>query len=319
MVPICILGIILLLVFDSEVSGQQFAKVRAEVTNRLLKLKPKSTSRIKYELIVPAKPRKLPENLTLDVVYKEGHYDFEYVVLRFEREQTQPFVKVTRFKYGSALRFWVKHSKKYSQGDRYIAERGQIAKREFDELLARSVLYFDSQINRIDKPRTYYDKRTKTWHGSGIEGSSLTVTSGDGSVTLRLCNSMSLADPILQGSGSLVGSVEARKDNGYDFLRENVFWEVYDDHLIISNIFSPIDDKEAEAIIIGRLSEPNMSNDYHDYYRQTALVEILGEIGTLKLIDPLNKVISNNGLEPDWNRYAAMAANEAIRKIYSRK
>lgn len=306
-----------LLFFSYNTDGQSFKAVRSEVVTRLLKLKPQNKKRVTYKLAVPRKPRELPQNLQLDLVYKIGHYEFEYVVLRFERHHERPSVDATMFSFGSALKFWTEYSK-YAKGDGYIAKIGQLPNEVFDKLVEKAVLLFDSSITKIERPIIKFDKRRGIVHVGGFGSTSITSSSGDGHVIFQISNLDSPRKTVISDQGSLVGSLESRKSNGYDYLRANTIWEVFDAYLEKKDFLVPLENKEAEKIIINRLNEPNLTTDYADYFRQAALVKILGEIGTTDSLPTLLKVINNNGLEDSWSTYLSEIASDSILKINSR-
>lgn len=295
------------------VPAQSFSDVRREVLRELTSLKPRNTKEIIYSVQVPRRQRPLPSDLRLDIVYKVGHYSFKYVVLRFKRTNERSAVSVTRFAYGSALDFWKPYAK---EGDIFAADSMQMPAVDFSSLIRKAVTYFDSDIVETDIPRRIR-RKDGVWVIGGVGGRSMTLTSGDGNVSFRL-SAPNASKPLLEGSGSLVSDVRRRASNGYDFIRANLFWNVFDKYILSVNSFIPLPDSEGEALAISRLGEANLFTSYHDYYRQAAYVEFLGAKGTAAAIPVLEKVSTNNGLEPDWNKYLAQDAACAISKIRSR-
>ena len=124
--------------------AQSWSSMRSDIVKELTALKPKNTPRYVYHVRVPMRPRAIPANVRVDIVYKDGHYDFEYVALRFERLEGEPQVKISYFSYGSALAFWREYSK--SKKDIYSAKQGAMPVAEFDRLLTRAFAYYDSEI-----------------------------------------------------------------------------------------------------------------------------------------------------------------------------
>jgi len=87
----CFAVILLFLLCFHKITAQNSNSVRQEVINRLKKIKPPDSAKYIYKLTVPQKMPDLPENLRLDIIYKIGHYEFQYVALRFEREKGKDF------------------------------------------------------------------------------------------------------------------------------------------------------------------------------------------------------------------------------------
>jgi hypothetical protein len=293
-------------------TAQDFSSIRQKVIRDLSALKPKNSQDYRFKVIVPTKPRGLPENIRLDLVYKIGHYDFEYVALRFERRSDDKCVNVTYFSYGSALDFWKEWSEK---GTTYTAKQAVMPVEEFDKLMMLAVTYFDSEISSTPIIRS---TRGKGGSWSYRTTFSMSYSSSDGHILVNTNEAEKWSKPIIEGNGSLVANVKSRALNGYNYIRPNLFWNVFHDYLEKNNIFRALQTEEAERIAIARLAEPNLSTDYGDYYRQSAFVEFLGANGTRDSLPILEKVSKQNGLEKDWDKYLFDDAQAAIAKIKSR-
>jgi hypothetical protein len=318
--------LILLFLFGFHIaSAQKTNSVRQEVINRLNKIKPPNTKNYVYKVIVPVKFSALPENLQLDFVYKIGHYEFEYVALRFEKKRNEDFVTVTRFVYGSALNFWKEYSK-YAKGDAYPTEQVKLPVKDFNEMLNLAYTYYQSDIVKeyielkTTKCRLKDGKLTGTCFGSGIGSVSSSWSSGDGSIAIRLSDTLAKSDSIINEKGTLYpGDLKSRSSDGYQKLRVHLFWEVFYQYFEKNNIFTALDNQTAEEIAISRLNETPFDRSYTDYYRQSLYVEILGEIGTAKALPVLKKLAKTNGLEKDWDKYLSQDAEKAIEKIKLRE
>jgi hypothetical protein len=296
------------------------SEIRRETIKKLTALKPPNTKEYVYKLNVPQKTPVLPENLRLDFVYKIGHYEFQYVALRFEKEKNTDFVNVTRFIYGSALGFWREYSD-YAKGDGYIAEQGKLAVADFDKLLNLAYLLHQSNIesefiNSKKPPKRFADGLRR---GYGVGSKTYTYSSADGSIIFNLLDAKNDFRPVIKESGTLIaGKLKERLSNGYQQIRTHLFWEVFHDYLEKNNIFAGLDKAKAEEIAVSRLEESPMSNDYHDYYRKSLYVEFLGELGTIKALPILKKLAEGNSLEKDWDKYLKARAEKAIEKIKGR-
>lgn len=318
--------VILLYLFTFQISfAQNTETVRQEVLNRLKKLKPANPKNYVYKLAVPRKTPALPKNLRLDIVYKIGHYDFQYIALRFEMEKSEGFVRVTRFVYGSALNFWKKYSE-YSKGDAYSATEGKLAVKDFNDLLNLAYTLYQSNIekkyleSKMVKPKTKSGRRAGSGSGSGLEGTSRTGSSGDGSIIINLSDQQNISASIINETGTLhADNLKNRISNGFEDLRIHLFWEVFHDYFEKNNIFADLEHEKAEEIAISRLEEPQFNKNYTDYYRQSLYVEILGAIGTAKALPILKKLVKQNGLEKDWDKYLSEDTQKAIEKINSRE
>jgi hypothetical protein len=302
--------------------AQNVNPARQEVLSRLKNLKPLNKKNYVYKIIVPNKTQNLPENLRLDIVYKIGHYEFKYVALRFEKLKDEDFVNVTQFVYGSALPFW----KEYSKGEIYGATQGKLAVSEFNRLMNLAFILYQSNIEKeyvepkILKTKTRGGRLSGIGSGSGVSGSSITMSSGDGRIAIRLANNQANSVPIINQTGTLhAGELKERISNGYEDLRVHLFWEVFYDYFEKNNIFAKLDNTKAEEIAISRLKESPFNKSYTDYYRQALYVKILGEIGTVNSLPILKKLTENNGLEKDWNKYLSEDALQVIEKIKLRE
>ena len=295
--------------------------LRQEAIKKLSELKPPPKKNYIYKINVPRKPLLAPENLRLDIVYKIGHYDFQYIALRFEREKNADFVNATRFIYGSALGFYTEYSLKYSKGDAYVAERGKLPAADFDKLLRLAYLLYQSNIEEeFVEPKPPKGSAGRFGRGYGVGSVTSTYSSADGSIILSLLDAKKDFRPVIKDTGTLIaGNLENRVSNGYARLRTHLFWEIFHDYLEQNKIFTALDKTAAEEIAVSRLEEQPMSNDYHDYYRQSLYVEILGEFGTTKALPILKKLSEGNSLEKDWDKYLKEDAAKAIEKIKGRE
>lgn len=286
--------------------AQNESSIRQEVIKQVAELKPQNTKKLRYKVVVPQKIQVLPDDLRLDLSYKIGHYEFQYVTLRFERDRTEPFVRVTKFSYGSALDFY----KQYAKPDSYIVEQGKISNEVFDKLLTSATLLYQSSIEEeCINPQT------------GCPGGSATRSwsSGNGAIIFNLADTKNPTKSIIIESGTLhAGGVKDQISNGYDDLRVHLFWQVFYDYLNKNPIFHQLDVATAEEIAISRLKEPQTITNYTDYFRLSAYIHILGNIGTSNAIAVLKKIAGKNSLEDDWSKYLSRNALEAVNKIETR-
>jgi hypothetical protein len=312
-------AVVLLLLFGWHTApAQNVNPARQEVLSRLKNLKPPNKKNYVYKIIVPDKTQNLPENLSLDLVYKIGHYEFKYVALRFEKLKDEDFVNVTQFVYGSALPFW----KEYSKGEIYSATQGKLAVSDFNKLMDLAFTLYQSNIEKeYVEPKIVKTKKGRSaGQGYGSGGGSWTGSSGDGRIAIKLSDKQTDSVPIINKTGTLhAGELKERISNGYEDLRVHLFWEVFYNYFEKNNIFTKLDSAETEEIAISRLKEAQFNWSYTDYYRQTLYVKILGEIGTLNALPILEKLAENNGLEKNWNKYLSEDTLLAIEKIRSRE
>ena len=294
--------------------AQTWSAIRRDIVKELTALKPKNTARYVYDVRVPVRPRTIPGNVRVDLVYKDGHYDFQYVALRFERREGEPLVKISYFSYGSALAFWQEYSK--SKKDTYSAKHGTMPVAEFDRLLIRAVAYYDSDIAKTYVPARPY-KRKGVWYYPGMSGDSRSWSSGDGSLQFAVSSGPKL---LIKGDASLYGAdLKSRMENGYEEIRANLFWKLFHDRVTSSVALRPIPATEIEAIAIARLTEPLFSNTYRDYYGLAVFVELLGEFGTESSLETLRRLSFDSGLELDWHEHIQSDVSGAVKKISSRK
>ena len=293
--------------------GQTWSAIRRDIVKELTALKPRNTSRYIYDVRVPVRPRALPADVRVDLVYKDGHYEFEYVALRLERREGDPLVKVTHFSYGSALGFWREYSK--SKKDTYTANHGTMPVAEFDRLLTRAVAYYDSDIAKTYVPARPY-KRNGVWHYPGMSGDSRSWSSGDGSLVFAVSSGSNL---LIQGDASLYGDLKSRMENGYEEIRANLSWKLFHDRVTSSVVLRQIPATEIESLAIARLTEPRFSNTYRDYFGMAVFVELLGEFGTENSLETLRRLSFDSGLEPDWHEHIQSDVSGAVKKISSRK
>jgi hypothetical protein len=295
--------------------AQSWSSVRSDIVKELTALKPKNTSRYVYDVRVPIRPRAIPANVRVDIVYKDGHYDFEYVALRFERLEGEPQVKISYFSYGSALAFWREYSK--SKKDTYIAKLGTMPVAEFDRLLTRAFAYYDSEIAETYVPPKPVKRNGKWYLGGGMSGSSRSWSSGDGSVVVAVSSGK---DSIIRADASLYGDdLKSRMDNGYEEIRATLFWKLFHDRVTTSVLLREIPKANIENLAIARLNEPPQANTYRDYFGQAVFVELLGEFGTAKSLETLKRVSFDSGLDPDWHEHIQRDVSDAVKKISSRR
>ena len=293
--------------------AQSWRTIRLDIVKDLTALRPKNKAQLIYRVRVPARPRTLPQNIRVDLVYKDGHYDFGYMAVRFERRAREPLVQVSYFSFESALPFWREYSKR--KEDNYQAKSGTMSVAEFDALLTRALGYYDSDIEEIYVPSKPLKRNGKLYY-HGMPSTSRTSTSGDGSIVIGV---RSGNDSIIKRDGSLYGgNLKSRMDNGYDEMRPNLFWKVFHDRLESSDILHPIPTSEIESVAIARLNEPKLSDSYRDFYRQSLFIEILGEFGTANSLETLKRLSFDSGLEPTWHENIQGDVSHAIKKISSR-
>lgn len=310
-----VFGIIVL--FNGQsILAQKESTIRKQVIQKLSEIKPPDDKKYIYKIVVPNKIEELPSNLRLDISYKIGHYEFQNVALRFEREKSQPFIKATKFAYGSSLAFL----KKYAKPDFYISQQGKISVEDFDKLLKKAYTLYNSNIEKeyvVEKPaKTNKKGGVSAGYGVGGGSSSHSFSSSDGRIILNLINTSNLLKPIIQENGTLhADKLKDRITNGYEDLRVHLFWEVFYDYLENNQILNEIDKLIAEEIAISRLEESQTISNYTEYFRLSAYIKVLGNIGTTKAIPALEKIAKSNMLEEDWNKYLKEDALEAIRTI----
>jgi hypothetical protein len=278
--------------------------VRQEVVATLRKIKPPNTKHWRYAVKVPQMPRRVPDDLRIDLVFKDGHYAFEYVALRFEKRAGDPNVNVSFFSYGSALAFWKEIDEK---PDTRIAKRGTISVEQFDRLATLAFLYYDSDIISTYVPQT-------NGTGEGIA----TLSSGDGTVIIGVDSGSGFSKPLIRASGSLVGNdLRSRMDNDYDVIRPQLFWKVFHDRMEDLTL-SDLEPSAAEGAALDRLREPALTSDYKDYFRRALFVQILGEFGSKASLPFIRKLRESSDLEPDWHALLQDDINKAELRIRSR-
>jgi hypothetical protein len=280
--------------------------VRQEVLATLRKIKPPNTKHWRYAVKVPQIPRRVPDDLRIDLVFKDGHYAFEYVALRFEKRAGDPNVNVSFFSYGSALAFWKEIDEK---PDTRIAKRGTISVEQFDRLATLAFLYYDSDIISTYVPQTDFLE---------VGGGSHTFSSGDGIVIIGVDSGLGFSKQLIRASGSLVGNdLRSRMDNDYDVIRPQLFWKVFHDQMEDLTL-SDLEPSAAEAAALERLQEPPLTSDYKDYFRRALFVQILGEFGSKASLPFVRKLRESSDLEPDWHAYLQDDINKAELRIRSR-
>ncbi len=305
-----ILFFILVVLSPSHLLAQHSDPVAVAVLKKLNSIKPEDTDERSYVIKPAGKRRNLPQNLTLDLVYKIGHYEWDIVALRFERNKGQPIVSVTRIVYGSFLSFW----KPYARPEYHQVNRARMTVSEFDGLLDYALRLYESRIEEEREPECV-TRNDGSVSCTGVGSSSISMSSGDGSILIGLRSSK--AKPVLTESGTLhAGDLRERAVTGIEYVRGYLFWEVFIDALKEYK-FDPIGNKEAEDILVGRLSEPQLVADYRDYYRRSLYVKILGRLGTVAAILPL-KSFSRVGLETNWIEHLNEDVVISIENIESR-
>jgi hypothetical protein len=285
----------------TSVSAQQTASIRRDVAQRLKSIKPKDTKEYVYRVKVPVKPLRLPSSLRLDLVYKIGHYQWDLVALRFERSGGSPFVNISQVVFSSAFPF-IKEDSKIK--DSYSVKVGRLSVQEFDQLLSLAYTLYRSNIER------------KYIGTSNRNGFSMTSSSGDGTIILQLTKTSPSSSSIISESGTLhAGDFSARVTSDYEYVRVHLFWQVFHEYLKTHSILHDMDKEQAVDLLIARLKEPPMADDYKDYDRQALYVHTLGELGSARAIQTLEHIAQNTGLEENWSGFLKQDVSEAIEKI----
>jgi hypothetical protein len=299
-----------------QISPAQMAdSVQKKVVKKLEEIKPTDTKDFIYKIAAADKIEKLPDDLRLDIIYRIGHYEWDLVALRFEREKANPLVKVTQFRYSSTLDFYREWNN--NKPDSYAAQQGQIAVKDFDRLLTLAYTLYKSDIKREETPREPCDDCPLS---SLIRIPPMDFSTADGLIILNLKSVENNPQIFIKESGVLhTGDLKIRAASTFERVRAHLFWEVFNDALGKQNIFADLEKSKTEEIAISRLEEPQMINDYNDYFRQLLYILLLGETGTSKALPILETKAKTGGLEKDWDETLTRAARAMIGKIKARK
>lgn len=280
-----------------------FAQSRAEIDRvvyeKLHQIKPKNTRDAKYSIVLPKSEAQLPADLRLDIVYKIGHYQWELGTLRFERSSNDETVAITKLTHSSAFDFY----RQWSLGeDKSAVLRATMPKADFGRLLRTALRFYEADIVR--KPMELM--------GCGSSGDGTFIFSLAGTVAGRNGESLSK-----KGNGQIVGDILHRTECGYDEVRDTLFWEVFDDYLKANVLFVELEQYLVEGLLIARLTDEPISDNYLDYFRRLLLVHLLGAFGTTKSIPALERASESN-LEDTWKKHLREDAEDSTRKIQAR-
>ena len=280
--------------------AQQPASIEQQVLKRLKEIKPKDSKEHVYRIVAPSKPLILPATLQLDLVYKIGHYRWSLVAFRFERKKGEPFVDVSQVFFRSALPFWREAIK---ITDSYGVRHGRLRVQEFDDLISLAYGLYKADI------KSKYIGPANQFSGS-IAGSS-----GDGDILVGLIDTASTPRIIIRESGTLaVGDLSKRVIGGFDYVRLHLFWEVFHTHFQNHPLTEEVG-RDAAKLLISRLNEPPISDDYRDFFRLSLYVRVLAELGEPEAIPTLNNLGHKSGLKGNWSEYLKEEIGEAIKKI----
>jgi hypothetical protein len=283
------------------VSG--FAQSRSEIDRlvyqRLREIKPKNTRTAKYSILMPKAGSPLPENLDLNIVYKIGHYAWEIGALRFGLSSKEDTVAITKLTHNSVLPFYREWT---DRKEEFHVQRATIPKADFYRLLVTALMFYDADIARTPVE----------FMGCG--------SSGDGTLMFEVSGSFVGKDRdrwTRQGNGNIVGDITGRTKCGYDEVRDTLFWEVFDEYLKANVTFTNAERSEVEDLLIARLSDNPIADNYKDYFRRSLLVDLLGEFGTSKSIPALERA-GEAKLEGNWQKYLREDVENSTRKIQQR-
>lgn len=285
----------------ASMSALQAKSVNRQVAQRLKSIKPKNTKLWVYQVRVPLRPLELPSSLRMDLVYKIGHYSWDLVALRFERHNGSPYVDISQVVFSSAFPF-IKVDMNVT--DSYSVRHGKLSVKDFDRLLTLAYTLYRSDIEAeyVGSPGKSYG--------------SVTGSSGDGTILLQLAKVPPEPRSIIRESGTLhVGNLANRVEGGYESVRVHLFWEVFYEYLKTHSILNDMEREQAVDLLIERLKEPPMADDYRDFFRQTLYVETLGELGSARAIQALREAAENSKLEEDWKTFLKRDVSEAIERI----
>ena len=281
--------------------AQQPASIQRQVLKRLTEIKPKDSKEHVYRIVAPLKPLSLPASLRLDLVYKIGHYRWSLVAFRFERKKGEPFVDVSQTFYRSALPFWKEATK---AKDSYGVRHGRLRVQEFDDLL-----YLAYALYKADIESKYIGPANR------ISGS-ITSSSGDGDILVELIDRAITPRIIIRDSGTLaVGDLSERVVAGFDYVRPQLFWEVFHTHFKNHPLTEEVIGSDAAKLLIPRLNEPPISDDYTDYFRLSLYIRVLAELGEPEAVPALKNIGQKARLKGNWSEYLKEDIAEAIEKI----
>ena len=281
--------------------AQQPASIEQQVLTRLKEIKPTDSKEHVYRIVAPLKPLILPASLKLDLVYKIGHYKWSLVAFGFERKRGEPFVDVSQVFFRSALPFWKEAIK---VPDSYGVRHGRLRVQEFDDLLSLAYGLYKGDI------KSQYIGPANQLSGS-IAGSS-----GDGDILVELIDTAGNPGKIIRESGTLAaGDLSKRVIGGFDYVRLHLFWEVFHTHFQNHPLTEEAGGGNAAKLLISRLNEPPISDDYKDYFRLSLYVSVLAELGEPEAIPTLNLIGQKASLKDNWSEYLREEIRKAIEKI----
>jgi hypothetical protein len=280
---------------------QQPDSIRRQVLKRLTAIKPKDTKERVYRIVAPLRPSRLPASLRLDLVYKIGHYQWSLVAFRFERKKDEPFVDVSQVVFRSALPFW---KEAVTVTDSYGVMLGRLKVQEFDDLLSLAYALYKADI-----------KSEYIGPANRISGS-IAGSSGDGVILAELIDTASTPRIIMRESGTLaVGDLSRRVIGGFDYVRLHLFWEVFHTHFRNHPPTELVVGSNAAKLLISRLSEPPISDDYKDYFRLSLYVRVLAELGEPEATTALKDISEKASLKDNWGEYLREEIGKAIERI----
>ena len=284
--------------------AQHPASIEQQVLKRLKEIKPKDSKEHVYRIVAPLKPLILPPSLRLDLVYKIGHYRWSLVALRFERKTGEPFVDVSQTVFRSALPFWKEATE---VKDSYVVRHDRLRVQEFDDLLSLAYALYKADI------KSRYIGPANQFSGS------ITGSSSDGDILVELIDTAITPRIIIRDSGTLaVGDLSERVAGGFDYVRTHLFWEVFHNHFQNHPLKEEVVGSNATKLLIPRLNEPPISDDYRDYFRLSLYVRVLAELGEPEAIPTLQNIGQKARLKGNWSEYLKEDIGKAIEKIKSK-
>ena len=284
--------------------AQQPASIQRQVLKRLTKIKPKDSKDHVYHIVAPLNPLRLPASLRLDLVYEIGHYRWSQVAFRFERKKGEPLVDVTQVFFRSALPFW---KETINAKDSYGVRHGRLRVQEFDDLLSLGYALYKADI------KSKYIGPANRCSGS------ITGSSGDGVILVELIDTGITPRIMIRDSGTLaVGDLSERVTAGFDYVRPHLFWEVFHTHFNNHPLAEEVVGSDAAKLLVPRLNEPPISDDYRDYFRLSLYVRVLAELGEIEAIPTLNNIGQKTRLDDKWSEFLKEDIAKAIEKIKTR-
>lgn len=279
--------------------AQSRAEIDRVVYEKLQQIKPKNTREAKYSIVLPKSEAKLPADHQLDIVYKIGHYQWELGALRFERSSNDEMVAITKLTHSSAFGFY----REWSPGeDKSAVLRATMPKADFGWLLRTALRFYEADIVR--KPLD-------------MMGCS---SSGDGTFMFNLAGTGENKNrgPLSKkGNGRIVGDILHRAECGYDEVRDTLFWEVFDNYLKANVLFVEMEQYRVEDLLLDRMNDQPIADNYLDYFRRSLLVHILGDVGTERSLPALQHAGDAN-LDDSWKKHLREDAENSSRKIRAR-